>query len=80
MGEFLQPWHLIVFSFLGLPPISVLWALPLWFVCKRVGFSPWLTLLNFIPLGTTVLLFVLAFGNQKPTGVQDRPIASQTIA
>jgi hypothetical protein len=39
--------------------------LPFWFICKKAGFSPWLTLLNLIPLGGLVLLYVLAFAEWK---------------
>lgn len=34
---------------------------PCWFLCKRAGFSPWLSLLNVLPFGTLVLLYILAF-------------------
>ncbi len=29
--------------------------IPFWFICKKAGFSPWLALLNIIPLGNLVL-------------------------
>ena len=35
--------------------------IPFWFICKKAGFSPWLALLNLIPFGTLILLYVLAF-------------------
>ena len=38
---------------------------PFWFICKKAGMSPWLSLLNFIPLGNLVLLYILAFGEWK---------------
>ena len=41
--------------------------IPFWFICKKAGFSPWLSLLNFIPLGNLVLLYVLAFAEWKVT-------------
>ena len=25
--------------------------IPCWFICKKAGFSPWLSLLNIVPLG-----------------------------
>jgi hypothetical protein len=34
---------------------------PFWFICKKAGFSPWLSLLNLIPLGGVILWYVLAF-------------------
>jgi hypothetical protein len=38
---------------------------PTWFVCKKAGFSPWLSLLVIVPLGGMVLLYVLAFSEWK---------------
>jgi len=36
--------------------------IPCWFICKKSGFSPWLSLLCIVPsLGTLVLLYILAF-------------------
>jgi hypothetical protein len=52
-------------------PIIILVAIlilmiPFWFICKKAGFSPWLSLLCIIPsLGTLVLLYVLAFAQWK---------------
>jgi hypothetical protein len=39
--------------------------IPFWFICKKAGFSPWLTLLNLLPLGGLVLVYVLAFAEWK---------------
>jgi hypothetical protein len=36
---------------------------PFWFICKKAGFSPWLSLLNLIPVGGLILLYVLAFAD-----------------
>jgi hypothetical protein len=42
--------------------------LPFWFICKKVGFSPWLSLLNVIPtFGTLILRYLLAFAEWKVT-------------
>lgn len=38
---------------------------PTWFVCKKAGFSPWLSLLVIVPLGGMVLLYVLAFSEWR---------------
>jgi hypothetical protein len=39
---------------------------PCWFILKKAGFSPWLSLLCVIPsLGTLVLLYILAFADWK---------------
>jgi hypothetical protein len=43
---------------------------PCWFICRKAGFSPWLSLLCVIPsLGTLVLLYVLAFAEWKTAPV-----------
>ncbi len=40
--------------------------IPCWFILKKAGFSPWLSLLCLFPsLGTLVLLYVLAFSDWK---------------
>ncbi len=39
--------------------------LPFWFISKKAGFSPWLSLLNIVPFGNIVLIYVLAFANWK---------------
>jgi hypothetical protein len=39
--------------------------IPLWQICKKAGFTPWLSLLVFVPLGGLILLYVLAFARWK---------------
>lgn len=65
MGSVLHLWQIAVLLFLGASTVTVFLAFPLWYVCKKAGFSPWLTLLNCIPLGTPVLLYLLAFAEWK---------------
>ena len=52
-----------------LPVIILVWyviiILPCWFICKKAGFSPWLALINLVPLGNLILLYVLAFADWK---------------
>jgi len=38
---------------------------PFWFICKKAGFSPWLSLLLIVPLGNLVLYYLLAFAEWK---------------
>jgi hypothetical protein len=38
---------------------------PFWFICKKAGFSPWLSLLNIVPFGCLILWYVLAFSDWK---------------
>jgi hypothetical protein len=43
---------------------------PCWFILKKAGFTPWLSLLCIIPsLGTLVLLYLLAFAEWKVVAV-----------
>ena len=81
MSSWLQPAHLIYFVLIGVPAILVLWVIPLGIICRKAGFSPWLTLLNCIPLGNTILLYLLALSDwrRRPMFVPGRaaePIAS----
>jgi len=40
--------------------------IPCWFICKKAGLSPWLSLLCLFPsLGLLVLLYILAFAEWK---------------
>ncbi len=53
--------YLLPFIFIfGLFMIAVI-VFPLWRICGRAGFSPWLCLLVFVPFGAIILLYVLAF-------------------
>lgn len=65
--EQIQHIMMVVMPLMGLFMIVVLAILivPFWFICKKAGFSPWLSLLNIIPLGNLVLIYVLAFAEWK---------------
>ena len=39
--------------------------IPFWFILKKTGFSPWLSLINIVPFGTLILLYILAFSDWK---------------
>jgi len=39
--------------------------LPFWFLLKRTGFSPWLSLLCILPGVPLILLYILAFAQWK---------------
>src|SRR5690348_15788733 len=41
--------------------------IPLWLICKKAGFTPWLALLVFVLFGGLILLYVLAFAQWKVT-------------
>ncbi len=53
-----------IFMVLGIIALAII-LIPFWFICKKAGMSPWLTLLNIIPLGNLVLIYVLAFAEWK---------------
>jgi hypothetical protein len=37
--------------------------IPFWFICKKAGMSPWLSLLWIVPFGGLILCYVLAFAD-----------------
>jgi hypothetical protein len=56
---------------LGLPwlIVTIIAVVPIWQICKRVGYSPWLSLLMLIPLVNLIFIYYLAFSqwpSQKP--------------
>jgi hypothetical protein len=60
----------MIMAFAAIIPILIVVGMaivivPCWFICKKAGFSPWLSLLNVIPLGNLILLYVLAFAEWK---------------
>jgi hypothetical protein len=62
-------------AMMAIIPFIILGALvvvliPTWFICKKAGFSPWLSLLTLIPLGGLILLYVLAFAEWKTAPAQ----------
>jgi hypothetical protein len=68
----------IVLAFMAIMPIFIAVALaiviiPVWFICKKAGFSPWLSLLCAVPLGNLILLYVLAFSEWKVVPVPSQP-------
>lgn len=59
-----------IVAMMAIIPIIILVCLaiilvPFWFICKKAGLSPWLTLINLLPFGTLILLYVLAFSEWK---------------
>ncbi|HTD11423.1 MAG TPA: hypothetical protein VK676_05075 [Steroidobacteraceae bacterium] len=47
----------------GLPwlIVAAIAIVPFWRICKRVGYSPWLSLLTAIPLVNLIFIYYLAF-------------------
>jgi len=58
-------------AFMAIIPLLILIGIaivmiPCWFILKKAGFTPWLSLLCLIPsIGVLVLLYVLAFAEWK---------------
>lgn len=38
---------------------------PYWMIFKKAGFSPWLSLLMYVPLANMIVLYVVGFSNWK---------------
>jgi hypothetical protein len=61
----------LIIAMMAFVPIMILIGIaivliPCWFICKKAGFSPWLSLLVLVPgIGQLVLLYVLAFAEWK---------------
>jgi hypothetical protein len=51
---------LLFFSFFGVF-ISIIMLIPFWFIFKKAGFSPFLSLLMLLPLVGFIMLYFLAF-------------------
>jgi NADH:ubiquinone oxidoreductase subunit 3 (subunit A) len=70
MGELLQPWHILVLTFL-FAPIAVVVLPPFWVIFKKTGFQPILSVLMLVPLVNLVLIYIVAFSEWK-TGPTQR--------
>ena len=59
--------ELLVIMFIGVFGIgfALLLIWPMARVLKRIGFSPWLSLVTVIPLGNVILLWVMAYSDWK---------------
>jgi hypothetical protein len=61
---------IIPMMMIGYVVVVALVMVPCWFILKKAGFSPWLSLLCIVPsLGTLVLLYILAFADWKVVAV-----------
>ncbi|HET7348277.1 MAG TPA: hypothetical protein VFJ10_13170 [Acidobacteriaceae bacterium] len=56
---------------------SVIVIIPMWFIWKKAGFSPWLSILSIIPAVNLIMLYVLAFSQWKVVPV-NQPLAQAT--
>ncbi len=62
--------YFMFFAFFG-ALISIIVLIPYWFIFKKAGFSPFLSLLMLLPLINFVMLYFLAFArwNVVPAGM-----------
>jgi len=45
-----------IFMLVGIIFLAII-IIPFWFICKKAGFSPWLSLLNIVPMGNLILIY-----------------------
>ena len=61
--------HLVMVALALIPVIIavclVVVIVPFWFILKKAGFSPWLSLLYIVPFGNLFLYYFLAFAEWK---------------
>ena len=67
-----DPQHMqsFVAAFLGIYVIlyllqAVIFIIPTWFISKKAGLSPWLSLLCLFPVTGLILFYILAFADWK---------------
>ena len=67
MGELFTPTHLMI-----LVCVSFVWSavfiVPFWFIFKKAGFSPFMSLLMILPGVNLAMLYVLAFSTWNSPG------------
>lgn len=51
----------VVVVFILAAVMALVGMIPFWFICKKAGLSPWLSLIMIIPFGGLVLPFIVAF-------------------
>lgn len=69
-AQAMVPAVLAFFAIIGVV-FLLLVIIPLWFICKKTGLSPWLSLIVLFPcFGTLILLYILAFAEWKVVPVQ----------
>lgn len=48
---------------IGMIIAIILVGIPVWRILKRLGLSPWLTILTFVPVVNIIALWVLSYAN-----------------
>lgn len=49
---------LVIVFLIGM--VTLVAVVPFWFICKKAGLSPWLSLIMFLPVGAIILPTLLA--------------------
>ncbi|MBS1814268.1 MAG: hypothetical protein JSS87_05285 [Acidobacteria bacterium] len=71
MGELFQPTHIMILMvLLFFFPIIVV---PYWFIFKKAGFPPAISLLMFFPLLNLLILYIVAFSRWKVVPAEQIP-------
>jgi hypothetical protein len=70
MGFLIQPLHLFLLVFVVGPILLLAVLPPYWMICKKAGFSPWLSILILLPVVKWIVLWVVAFSEWKPRPAQ----------
>ncbi len=65
-----------IFMIFGLVMFVVM-IIPYWFIFKKAGFSPWLTLLMIVPLANIIILYVVAFSQWRVVPIDQIPMLAQ---
>jgi hypothetical protein len=68
-----MPAHFLLFLLPFAVVIIAIVLIPYWVIFRKAGFTPWLSLLMFIPLANLLMLYVLAFSQWKVVPVRDLP-------
>ena len=61
MGPLGFPELISILFVIGMGGVLLIW--PAARICRRIGFSPWLGLLDGVPLANVILLWVVAFAS-----------------
>lgn len=61
---------LVIVFLIGM--VTLVAVVPFWFICKKAGLSPWLSLIMFLPVGAIILPTLLAFMDWPALKKDDR--------
>ena len=71
---------MVIFFIIGIAVTVLITVLPFWFICKKAGFHPALSLLMMVPIANLILPFVLAFAEWPALKIQSYPQVQPTPA